>query len=42
MWKIYRESRTYIDLVEYKKAQNKTVTEYRKAMKKFETIRLGM
>ena len=39
---MYRESRAYIDLVEYKKAQNKAVTEYRKAKKKFEKSWLGM
>ena len=42
MWKMYRESRTYIDLVEYKTAQYKAVKEYRKAKKKFEKSWLGM
>jgi hypothetical protein len=35
MWNTYRESKAYIDLVECKKAQNKVVTAYRKAKKKF-------
>jgi hypothetical protein len=38
MWNAYRESKAYIDLVEYNKAQNKAVTEYRRAKKKFEKI----
>ena len=36
MWIRYRESRTYNDLVEYKRAQNKAVKQYRKAKRKFE------
>jgi hypothetical protein len=33
MWKTYGESRAYTNLVEYKQAQNKLVTEHRKAKK---------
>lgn len=36
MWKTYRESKKYIDYLEYKHAQNKAVKEYRKAKKQFE------
>ena len=36
MWHRYRESRTYNDLVEYKRAQNKAVKEYKKAKIEFE------
>jgi hypothetical protein len=36
MWIRYRKSRTYDDLVEYKRAQNKAVKQYRKAKRKFE------
>jgi len=32
----YRQSRSYSDLIEYKIAQNKTVKEYRNAMRQFE------
>lgn len=36
MWIAYRASDTYNDLVEYKRAQNKAVKEYRKAKRQFE------
>ena len=36
MWYRYRQSKTYNDLVEYKRAQNKAVREYRNAKKLFE------
>ena len=36
MWYRYRQSKTYNDLVEYKRAQNRAVKEYRKAKKLFE------
>ena len=36
MWHRYRESRTFNDLVEYRRAQNKAVKEYKKAKIEFE------
>src|SRR5664279_3605844 len=36
MWVRYRQSKTYNDLVEYKRAQNKATKEYKKAKRKFE------
>ena len=36
MWKKYRQSNEYNDKVEYKRAQNKAVKEYRKAKRNFE------
>jgi hypothetical protein len=36
LWIKYRQSKSYNDLVEYKRAQNKAVKEYRKAKKQFE------
>jgi len=36
IWNIYRQSKSYNDLLEYKIAQNKAVKEYRKAKHKFE------
>ena len=36
MWCRYRCSRSYNDLVEYKRAQNKAVKEYKKAKIEFE------
>lgn len=36
MWFRYRESKTYNDLVEYKRARNKAVKAYKKAKKQFE------
>ena len=36
MWYRYRQSKTYNDMVEYKRAQNKAVKEYRNAKKVFE------
>ena len=36
MWTRYRESQTYNDLVEYKRAQNEAVKEYKRAKKQFE------
>jgi len=36
MWIRYRESKAYNDLVEYKRAQNKAVSEFRRAKRTFE------
>ena len=36
MWDRYRQSKSYNDLVEYRRSQNKAVKEYRKAKKQFE------
>ena len=36
MWHRYKESKTYNDLVEYRRAQNKAVKEYQKAKVEFE------
>ncbi|MGE5822757.1 MAG: reverse transcriptase domain-containing protein [Nitrososphaerota archaeon] len=36
MWYRYRQSSSYNDLVEYKRAQNKAIKEYRRAKKTFE------
>ena len=36
MWIRYRESKEYNDFIEYKRAQNKAVKEYRKAKRNFE------
>ena len=41
MWHRYRSSRTYNDLLEYRRAQNKAVKEYKKAKIEFKETSKG-